>query len=180
MQRINTSSSVPTLFGAGKPGFQDGNPATATPATYFDASWCNAVQEELAEAIEAFGVTLEPGIFNQLATILLAINTAVTNAANAAASAQSAVVASLNYILGYGQSVSAVSISSGTVYSNTSATKPILYMMQSGSAAVTLNIYGTATYNMASNIWMWTTIILLPGESFEVSAGSILNAFKMS
>jgi hypothetical protein len=67
MQRIGTSTAVAALFGAGKPGFQDGNPATATPATFFNAAWCNSVQEELAELIEACGLTLNPAVFTQLA-----------------------------------------------------------------------------------------------------------------
>ena len=76
MQRINTSSAAANLFGAGKSGFQDGNPATATAATFFNAAWCNSVQEEIASVIESVGTTLNSASYTQLLT---AINTLIGN-----------------------------------------------------------------------------------------------------
>lgn len=58
MHRIDTSTAVeaePAPAAAGTPGyFQNGNPATGTPATYLNADWCNAVQEEIAGLIETY------------------------------------------------------------------------------------------------------------------------------
>ena len=67
MLRISTASALANAFGVSKNGFQDGNPATATPATAFNAAWCHAIQEELAEFIEACGFTLSGATFKQLA-----------------------------------------------------------------------------------------------------------------
>lgn len=50
--------------------FTEGDPATGTPATIVSAAWLNAVQEEIAQAIEKFGVTLDPEQDDQLAGIL--------------------------------------------------------------------------------------------------------------
>lgn len=52
MHRIDTTNAVPNLFGAGKPGFGSGNPATNEPATFLDADFFNAIQEELAGIVE--------------------------------------------------------------------------------------------------------------------------------
>jgi hypothetical protein len=51
--------------------FYKGNPGTGTPATIVDDDWCNAVQEELCNAITGFGVTLDKTKRDQLSTILL-------------------------------------------------------------------------------------------------------------
>ena len=99
MQRISTSSALANAFGTGKNGFQDGNPGAALPATFFNAAWCNAVQEELAEAIEGMGVTLNPAVNNQLLGILQGMATtgnvslALTNAAAALTAANNAMTA---------------------------------------------------------------------------------------
>lgn len=58
MERINTSTAAPDLFGPGKDGFTDGDPGLA-PETALDAAWFNAVQEELANAVEASGQELD-------------------------------------------------------------------------------------------------------------------------
>jgi hypothetical protein len=57
MHRIDTPNAVADLFGAGKKGFGAGDPSTNTPATFLNADWCNAIQEELAAIVEAkFGL----------------------------------------------------------------------------------------------------------------------------
>jgi hypothetical protein len=58
MHRIDTPSRAIDLFGAGKPGFRDGDMAAAIAATAFNANWCNAVQEELTAIIEGAGFAL--------------------------------------------------------------------------------------------------------------------------
>ncbi|MBI3453381.1 MAG: hypothetical protein HY057_11265 [Rhodospirillales bacterium] len=59
MHRIDTTTKAPDLFGSGKHGFRDGNPSSGTPATGLDANFFNAIQEELARAVEASGVPLD-------------------------------------------------------------------------------------------------------------------------
>lgn len=59
MKRIDTATAVAGLF-------VDGDPGVPTLATRFNASWCNNVQEELAAAIEAAGLTLDGGDTDQL------------------------------------------------------------------------------------------------------------------
>lgn len=56
MQRINTVDSL----------YHDGNPATGELGTVVPAACLNAIQEEIAQAIEGFGGTVNPGIPNQL------------------------------------------------------------------------------------------------------------------
>ena len=46
--------------------FTNGDPATAVPATRVDASWLNAVQEEIAKVIEGAGLALNPAVDTQL------------------------------------------------------------------------------------------------------------------
>lgn len=66
MQRISTITKVLNLFGVGKHGFRDGDMATNTPPTDFNADWCNSVQEELATVIEGGGLALNPASNSQL------------------------------------------------------------------------------------------------------------------
>lgn len=72
MKRIDSANVHLDLFGPGKHGFSGGNPSTNTPATFLTPDWCNHVQEELANAVEGLGVTLNSGARNQLITALLA------------------------------------------------------------------------------------------------------------
>jgi hypothetical protein len=66
MFRIDTLTKVLDLFGLGKPGFRDGNRALAVPATDFSAAWCNDVQEEICNVIEAAGIVLDANNRSQL------------------------------------------------------------------------------------------------------------------
>lgn len=66
MQRISTSTRATDLFGAGKHGFKDGNQALGIAPTDFNADWCNQIQEEIANAIEASGAGLNAGDRAQL------------------------------------------------------------------------------------------------------------------
>ncbi len=58
MRRIDTTNRSPNLFGSGKDGFRNGDIAQGVSPTEFNAEWCNAIQEELANVIEATGVAL--------------------------------------------------------------------------------------------------------------------------
>lgn len=80
MQRINTSTKAVDLHGAGKHGFTGGNPVGAIPATRLSQDWCNAVQEEIARAIEGAGIVLNAGANNQLFTAIQALIAASSSA----------------------------------------------------------------------------------------------------
>jgi microcystin-dependent protein len=72
LQRINTPDAR----------YHDGNPATGELGTIVPAACLNAVQEEIAQAIEGFGGTVNAGIANQLfLAIQAAINAAATQPA---------------------------------------------------------------------------------------------------
>lgn len=66
MFRINTLTKLLDLFGAGKHGFRDGNRAQSIPATDLSAEWCNSLQEEIANVIEAAGIVLDAENRSQL------------------------------------------------------------------------------------------------------------------
>lgn len=66
MHRIDTPTAQKDKFGQGKNGFTRGNPQTGTPATQIDYSYCDAIQEEIANVIESKGVTLDKSKHNQL------------------------------------------------------------------------------------------------------------------
>lgn len=62
MQRINTVDAR----------YHDGNPATSELGTIVPAACLNAVQEEIAQAIEGFGEAIDPGVPNQLYQVIAA------------------------------------------------------------------------------------------------------------
>ena len=70
MQRINTATAVPDLHGPGKKGFRNGNKALGVQATQLSAEYFNALQEEIANVIEATGGALNPADNTQLLTAL--------------------------------------------------------------------------------------------------------------
>jgi hypothetical protein len=85
MKRIDTATRALNLFGAGKDGFKDGDLANGIVPTDFNAAWCNLLQEEVANVIEAAGIALDGSVRTQLLQALRGggFNTAVdTGAAN--------------------------------------------------------------------------------------------------
>lgn len=66
MRRIDTATKAVDLFGAGKHGFKDGDPALAILATKLNAAFFNSAQEELASVVEAAGLGLNPADNTQL------------------------------------------------------------------------------------------------------------------
>ncbi len=72
MQRIDTVTKAADLFGAGKHGWRDGDPLTATPPTYMNAAIWNAIQEEIANAIEGLLGPLNGNDRTQLKQAILA------------------------------------------------------------------------------------------------------------
>ena len=73
MQRINSTNRAANKFGAGKDGFQGGSPATGVKATYVTPEWANAVQEEIARAIEGAGIALDASKHDQLLAAIKSI-----------------------------------------------------------------------------------------------------------
>ncbi|MCO6555989.1 MAG: tail fiber protein [Gilliamella sp.] len=70
MHRIDTPTAQRDKFGQGKNGFTRGNPQTGTPATQLDYLYCDAIQEEIANAIESAGIKLDKSKHDQLATAI--------------------------------------------------------------------------------------------------------------
>lgn len=70
MLRINTSTAVPDMFGAGKPGFRDGDPLAGIAATRLNAEHFNHLQEEVARTIEGAGAALDGSKYDQLLTAI--------------------------------------------------------------------------------------------------------------
>ena len=71
MRRVPDSNyPVRDLFGKGKHGFGPGDKTNGTVATIPGAAFMNAVQEEIANAIEGLGVTLDPDNNSQLLDVL--------------------------------------------------------------------------------------------------------------
>ncbi|MGZ8362314.1 MAG: hypothetical protein ACXW3D_00510 [Caulobacteraceae bacterium] len=70
MKRIDQLFKALDLFGAGKHGFQDGDPANGIAATKFNASFWNNIQEELARIVEASGAALDGANYSQVLTAL--------------------------------------------------------------------------------------------------------------
>lgn len=66
MRRIDTATKAVDLFGAGKHGFKDGDPALAILATKLNAAFFNSAQEELANLIELSGQALNSADNTQL------------------------------------------------------------------------------------------------------------------
>lgn len=74
MKRIDHPTAEADKFGAGKPGFSEGDPEAAVPATVVTGAWLDDVQEELARAVEVFE-PLDPGDPGQLASWLAKLTT---------------------------------------------------------------------------------------------------------
>jgi hypothetical protein len=74
MKRIDTANRVPNMFGTGKDGFKDAFASLNVRGTVADATFFNAVQEEISRVIEATGVNLDP---QNNAQLLLAIQTLI-------------------------------------------------------------------------------------------------------
>lgn len=65
MRRIDTPTKAPDLFGSGKDGFRDGQPP-GVASTRLNAAMFNALQEEIARLIEAIGIDIQPGVYDQM------------------------------------------------------------------------------------------------------------------
>lgn len=66
MHRADHATRAQDLHGAGLDGYTEGDPSLGVPATVVTADALNAVQEELASAIEGRGITLDKGNNAQL------------------------------------------------------------------------------------------------------------------
>ena len=91
MQRTDGANKDTDAYGAGKHAFKTSAPFTALTPTLM-----NAVQEEIARAIEAFGVVLNSGSFVQLSTILTTLLSAAGGSSTLQASASTPVLGTPN------------------------------------------------------------------------------------
>lgn len=66
MRPIQSSNRALNLFGAGKHGFQAGDPEAGLLATFLTPEWCNGVQEEIMNVIRDAGITQSGSDFSQL------------------------------------------------------------------------------------------------------------------
>ena len=66
MKRIDTKTAVLNMHGPNKPGFRDGDAINGIKPTYLNAAFMNALQEEIANAIEKSGMNLDPNDNSQL------------------------------------------------------------------------------------------------------------------
>lgn len=78
MKRIDTVNARSDVNGVGKKGFHDNADVAGQDATYIDPSWCNHVQEEIANVIEGFGEALNPAQKNQVYMVVKGINDRTT------------------------------------------------------------------------------------------------------
>ena len=70
MKRISTATKVVDKFGAGKPGFTNGNAVAGLAATDLEADWFDHVQEEISRVIEAGGGAVDGSSYTQLLTAI--------------------------------------------------------------------------------------------------------------
>jgi len=95
MRRISTPTAAQDLFGPGKHGFRNGDPANAILATRLQAEWFNALQEEMAAVIEGTGAALDGNNNSQL-------DAAIKSIISAASIAWSKVTGRPTTVSGYG------------------------------------------------------------------------------
>lgn len=82
MHRINSVNARANQNGTGKAGFHDNADLAGQDATYLTPTWCNTVQEEIANAVEGFGTTLNTQDNAQLFKILNSLSNDINNLAN--------------------------------------------------------------------------------------------------
>ncbi|MET3229979.1 UNVERIFIED_ORG: hypothetical protein ABIC54_002164 [Burkholderia sp. 1263] len=70
MRRISTATRVIDKFGAGKDGFTDGDAVAGIASTDLEDVWFDSVQEEIANAVEVSGQTLDDADRFQLSKAL--------------------------------------------------------------------------------------------------------------
>ena len=74
MHRIDSANARPDVNGTGKKGFSSNADLSGQDATYLTPKWCNAVQEELCNAI-GLNDSLDSGNNGQLKAVLQEIDT---------------------------------------------------------------------------------------------------------
>lgn len=74
MHRINSVNARPDQNGVAKAGFHDNTDLAGQDATYLTPTWCNTVQEEIANVVEGFGTNLDPNNNAQLLHVLSLIH----------------------------------------------------------------------------------------------------------
>lgn len=169
MDRIATTNKAVDLFGAGKHGWKNRNIALGIEPTEFNADWCNGVQEELLNVIEAAGLVPAAATRNQLLLALRAAGVFTTPAQfdNTTKAATTAYVQrALGSLSGYGNYVASAALTVAdvgrlTVYSGVTAaqtlTLPAVAGLTAGAgirfqniASVPVTLKGNAAESIAS------------------------------
>lgn len=73
MHRIDSVTAREDVNGIGKKGFSDNVDLPQHDATYVTPEWCNAIQEEIANAIEMSGIELDKNNNTQLAQAVVGL-----------------------------------------------------------------------------------------------------------
>lgn len=81
MKRISTATKVVDKFGAGKPGFTNGNAVTGVASTDLEADWFDHLQEEVANVVESSGGVPDGSAYTQLMTALKSMFSGVVGSA---------------------------------------------------------------------------------------------------
>ena len=71
MHRIDSATARADVNGEGKNGFHDNADLPNQDATYFTPEWANALQEDIAGAIEGLGIDLDKSDNGQLLKALV-------------------------------------------------------------------------------------------------------------
>lgn len=160
MRRIDTATKAVDLFGAGKHGFKNGDPALAILATKLNAEFFNAMQEELAGIVEAAGLALSGGDNTQLLQALRAAGVFQTQA-QFDFTTKAATTAFVQRALGSFSGIASIA-------SNTALTAAFVGCRVNVSPGV------TATLPPASGVAMGAAILFAGDGIFTPAAGDTL------
>lgn len=125
--------------GAGKDGYTDGDPGVQS-ATVLTADAANAFQEEIANAIEAAGITLSKLDKSQLSQAVVNLAARYSVAGSGIANGTKLTLASVIADTGYSVASNAVTVPSKGLYL---VTFSILATASAGTAAADLTAFGT-------------------------------------
>ena len=165
MLRINTTNKAVDLFGAGKHGYQGGNPSTGQAATELSFDAMNALQEEIAAAIEGSGAALNPASNGQLLAAIRALSQTLGDGRYAALSGFTYLLAASGYqrfpsglIIQWGSAVTSASVDTAITFPITFpfATYAVLASPASSGAGAFSTITPVSTTGATLNSWTAT------------------------
>ncbi len=151
--------------------FTEGNPAIGQQATMVTAAWSNAVQEEIAFAIEESGLVLDPEQSNQLYAAMLAIAAGAAGAGGGAVPT-TRLVSAAGLAVGGGdlaadRTITVPKASAGEVAAGTDDTKAITPLALQGGAGASL-MAGVGYKTIFGLIFQWGTFTVGGNSSANV------------